>query len=153
MKDITLVFKKAIACRNEYNSKLIATKIEMNYDCWCRLEDDSNLKWYLISKTNGKTVIKYYGYLSKTFPVAIVMDDCPNEIVTFLFESGIIVEKYYKKYKCDEIVLKQFVDKHIIDDSFLFNEKIPFNEELFSIIDDGIDYINPCDFRFEELLT
>ena len=98
MKDITLVFEKAIAFRNGYNSKQIASEIEMNADSWCRLEDDSNLKWYLISKNNGKTIIKYYGYLSRMYPVAIMMEDCPNEILKILFNSEVIVEKYYVNY-------------------------------------------------------
>ena len=153
MKDITLVFEKAIAFRNGYNSKQIASEIEMKADSWCRLEDDSNLKWYLISKNNGKTIIKYYGYLSRMYPVAIMMEDCPNEILKILFNSEVIVEKYYEKYKCDEKILSRFVDKIIIDDGFLYNDKIPFNEELFNVIDDGVEYINPCGFRFEELLN
>lgn len=153
MKDITLAFEKAIAFRNGYNSKKIAFEIETNTDSWCRLEDDSNLKWYLISKTNGESIIKYYGYLSRMYPVAIMMDNCPKEILNILFKSEVIVEKYCEKYSCDEKILSQFVDKLLVDDGFLYNDKIPFDEELFNVIDDGGEYINPCGFRFEDLLN
>lgn len=80
------------------------------------------------------------------------MDDCSDEILKLLSESGVIVEKYYEKYRCDEMILSQFVDKLLIDDSFLYDEKIPFSYELFDIIDDGVQYINPCGFSLEELL-
>lgn len=36
---------------------------------------------------------------------------------------------------------------------FLYNDKNPFNEELFNAIDEGVEYINPCGFRLEELLN
>lgn len=153
VKDLTSAFEKAIAFRTGYNSEQIASDIETNTDCWCRLEDDSNLKWYLISQNNGTTVTEYYGYLSRMYPIAIMMENCPNKILKILFDSKVIVENYYDKYKCDEKILGQFVDKDIIDDCFLYNDKIPFNKELFNAIDEGVEYINPCGFRLEELLN
>lgn len=40
-------------------------KIEGVSDTWCKLEDDSNLKWYLISKIDGKSVIYIIGEFEK----------------------------------------------------------------------------------------
>ena len=61
MKDISFILEKGILLSKDYNSKLISKKLEKISSIWCRLEDDSNLNWYLISKSNGKSVIEYYG--------------------------------------------------------------------------------------------
>lgn len=152
MKDISFVFEKAISISEGYNSKIIASAIEMNSNAWCRLEDDSNLKWYLISKHNGKSVVEYYGYVSYMFPVAVIMNNCPKKIVQIIEDCDILIEKYYNRYMCNEKILSKFVDKPLLDDRFLFNDKIPFDEEIFTAIDEGVDYINPYNFKFEELL-
>lgn len=152
VKDLSCVFGKAIAKAEKYNSKLIADELELKFGIWCRLEDDSNLEWYLISENNGKTIVNYYGYLSKRFPVAIIKDICPDDICRVLHKREVLIEKYYERYMCDEFILNKFVaDKSIIDDRFLYEGNIPFNEELFLRIDEGERYIKPYNFTIEEL--
>ena len=85
MKDISLILKKAILLSNGYDSKLISQEIEKIPNIWCRLEDDSNFNWYLISKSNEKTIIEYYGYLSAKYPIALFMEKCPKEIYQLLY--------------------------------------------------------------------
>ena len=152
MKDISFILEKGILLSKDYNSKLISKKLEKISSIWCRLEDDSNLNWYLISKSNGKSVIEYYGYLSVKFPVALLMKNCSSKIYQLLSENGILLEEYCEKYSCKESVLREYVkDKVFIDDRFLCDASMPFDEELFLKIDEGISYINPYQFTFQDI--
>ena len=135
----------------EYDSKSVAHEIEKISNTWCRLEDDSNLNWYLISKSNGKSVIECYGYLSAKYPISLLMKECPKDIYQLLAEKGVLIEEYCERYSCEESVLKEYIgDTNLIDDRFLYDESIPFDEEIFSKIDEGIRYINPYNFAFEK---
>ncbi len=152
VKDISVTLEKAIKLSNEYHSENISHEIEKIKNVWCRLEDDSERNWYLISKSNKKSVIKYYGYLSVKFPIALLMESCTTNIRDLLLKNGVILEKYCKSYCCNENILKQYTENKIfIDDRFLYNENIPFNEELFLKIDEGIQYINPYYFTFDDI--
>lgn len=152
MKDISVILEKAVLSMDGYDSKLISYEMEKEFDIWCRLEDDSNLRWYLISKNNGRTVTEYYGYLSEKYPVALLMKNCPKNIYALLLEKGILVEEYCKRYSCEEKILKKYVgDIKFIDDRFLYDDKMPFNEEIFLLIDEGVRYINPHNFAFDDI--
>lgn len=153
MKDVSLIFKKAVLLSNGYDSKSVSHEIEKIPNIWCRLEDDSNLRWYLISKSNGKSVIEYYGYLSTIYPVALLMKECPTDIYKLLSEKDVLIEKYCERYSCEEDILRRYVGENInlIDDRFLFDESIPFDEELFLKIDEGIEYINSYNFLFNDI--
>lgn len=152
MKDISVILEKALSLADEYDSKLVSDEIEKIPNIWCRLEDDSNLKWYLISKSDGETVIKYYGYLSAEFPVALLIRDCPDNVLKILCNRGILQEELYERYSCKETVLEKYIENCIlIDDRFLYDASIPFDEELFLKIDEGINYINPYNFKFDDI--
>lgn len=152
MKDISLILGKAVLLLNGYDSKLVSHEIEKIPNIWCRLEDDSKLNWYLISKSNGKSVLGYYGYLSVKYPVALLMKDCPKDICKLLSEKGVLIEEYCERYSCEENTLRRYVeDLNLIDDRFLYDESIPFDEELFLKIDEGTRYINPYDFAFDDI--
>lgn len=152
MKDISLILKKAILLFNGYDSKSVSYKIEKIPNMWCRLEDDSNLSWYLISKSDGKSVIEYYGYLSTIYPVALLTKECPKDIYKLLSKEGVLLEAYCERYSCEESILRKYVgDINFIDDRFLYDESIPFDEELFFKIDEGIKYINPYNFTFDDI--
>jgi len=80
------------------------------------------------------------------------MKCCPNDIYKLLIENGVLLEKYCKNYCCNETILKQYIsNKILIDDRFLYDESIPFNEELFLKIEEGIEYIKPYCFTFEDI--
>lgn len=78
-RDISKVFETAVKQSKNYHSNDIAGKLETINNIWCRLEDDSRRNWYLICRTNGKTVTDYYGYLCSTYPVALLMNSCPRK--------------------------------------------------------------------------
>lgn len=152
VKDISVTLEKAMKLSNGYHAENISYKIEKIKNVWCRLEDDSDRNWYLISKSNGKSVIKYYGYLSVKFPIALLMKCCTTDIRNLLLKNNVILEKYCKGYCCNENILKQYTENKIfIDDRFLYDEDIPFNEEIFLKIDEGVQYINPYHFTFGDI--
>lgn len=152
MKDISRILEKAISMSSGYNAKLISDQIEKIPNIWCRLEDDSNLKWYLISESNGKSVIKYYGYLSVQFPIAILKRNCPKSIYNLLLEKNIVLEDFCERYSCEKSILRNLlIDVNLIDDRFLYDDNFPFDEEAFLKIDEGIKYINPYNFTFNDL--
>lgn len=152
MKDISSILKQAVLLSNGYDSRSVSHEIEKIPNIWCRLEDDSNLSWYLISKSDGKSVTEYYGYLSATYPVALLMKECPKDIYELLSEKRVLIEEYCERYSCEESVLRRYVeDKNFIDDRFLDDENIPFDEESFLKIDEGIRYINPYNFAFDDI--
>lgn len=155
IKDVSLIFKKAMLISKEYKPNLISKDLEKLTNIWCRLDDDTNLNWYSITKVDKDFfyVIEDYGYLSRKFPISILMKNCPKNIRNLLYKNGILCENYCERYSCEEEILKNYVD-HVsfIDDSFLYDENIPFNQDLFLKIDEGINYINPNNFLFEDIL-
>jgi len=152
MKDISRVFERASSMSNQYDARFMSSIMEKIPEVWCRLEDDSNLNWYLISKSDGKSVITYYGYLSSKFPVALLKKECPDEIYKLLSKNGILTDEYSENYSCEENVLRRYVNDIIfIDDRFLHDESKPFDEEAFFKIDEGIKYINPHNFSLEDI--
>ena len=151
-RDISKVFETAVKQSKNYHSNDIADKLETINKMWCRLEDDSRRNWYLISETDGKTVTDYYGYLCSMFPVALLMNGCPESIAKLLEDNNVFIEKYCEHYYCEESVLKEYVDDvAFIDDSFLYNNDIPLDFELYGKIEKGIKYINQYNFEFEEI--
>ena len=152
LKNISKSFEKALKVVENFDVHVVSKEMEKIPDIWCRLEDDSNLNWYAISRNNGKTVIEDYGYLSARFPIAVLMKGCPIIICKLLSEKGVIIEEYNERYSCEEKILRKYVDDIIlIDDRFLYDENIPYNEELFLKIDEGINYINPYNFAFDDI--
>lgn len=84
--------------------------------------------------------------------VALLMKECTKDIYKLLSEKGVLLEEYCERYSCEESILRRYVgDINFIDDRFLYNESIPFDEELFLKIDEGIRYINPCNFAFDDI--
>lgn len=152
MKDISIILEKATQIIDNYNVRLLSKEIEKEPNIWCRLEDDTNLNWYLISQNNGKSVTKDFGYLSAKYPVALLKKSCPDNIYNLLSKKGILIDEYCERYSCKESVLRRYVgDINLIDDRFLFDESIPFDEEAFLKIDEGISYINPFNFNFDDI--
>lgn len=153
MRNLSKILGEAVEKASKYNSRIISKEMENIPNIWCRLEDDSRGKWYLISEMDGKSVKKYFGYLSHEYPVALLFDECPHEVKELLKEKQVLLDKYNDNYSCDENILKNYIDEDIImlDDRFLSDETILFDEETFLRIDEGIEYINPYNFSFESI--
>ena len=154
MRDISSTFERAIKNKDNYNSRLVSKEIEKIPNIWCRIEDDSSRKWYTISLSNGKTVIEEYGYLSCSFPVALLKDNCPPVIFDILDRHNVLCERLYASFSCEPKILEQYINIQeiaLIDDRFMEDDSFPFDEELFLKIDDGVNYINPYKFTFEDI--
>ncbi len=86
------------------------------------------------------------------YPVALLMKECPKDIYNLLSEKGVLIEEYCERYCCEESILRKYIgDINFIDDRFLYDESIPFDEELFLKIDEGMRYINPYNFAFDNI--
>lgn len=152
MKDISKIMQEAIEKSDTYNSYVVSNELEKFHKVWCRLEDDSNMNWYLISETDGKSVKSYLGYLSRKYPIALLYEKCPQVIKEYLHGENIFLEEYVDKYSCEENILRKYIDNvELIDDRFLYDDTIPFDEEKFLKIDEGIHYINPYNFAFNSI--
>ena len=154
MRDISVVLEKAIKNKSNYTSRLVSKEIEELPNIWCRLEDDSSRNWYTISLSDGKTVIEDYGYLSYSFPVALLKDNCPKNIYDIIYKYDILYDILCDSLSCEPKILEKYIDAQeiaLIDDRFMDDNSLPFNEELFLKIDEGINYINPYRFNFENI--
>jgi len=154
MRDISSTFERAIKNKANYNSRLVSKEIEKIPNIWCRIEDDSRRSWYTISLSNGKTVMEDYGYLSCSFTVALLKDNCPQIIYDILCKHNILCERLCELFSCEPEILEQYIDTQdiaLIDDRFMEDDSIPFDEEVFLSIDEGINYINPYRFAFDDI--
>lgn len=154
IKDLTDIFIKGIINSADYNPKDIENKLEDLPNIWCRMCDDSLCNWYLISRSNAKDVAEYYGWLSCRFPVALIMENCPDNIRQLLNENGVITDDFSRKCSCDEDILRQYAPQsclHIIDDSKLIDGRISFDSEEFITIC-SYYYTEPYDFDFYAII-
>lgn len=154
MRDISFTFERAIKNKANYNSRVVSKEIEKIPNIWCRIEDDSRRSWYTISLNNGKSVMEDYGYLSCSFTVALLKDNCPQIIYDILCKHNILCERLCELFSCEPEILKQYIDTQdiaLIDDRFMEDDSIPFDEEVFLAIDEGINYINPYKFAFDDI--
>lgn len=155
IKDLTDIFRKGILNSENYNPKTIQSKLENLPDIRCEFYDDSPLdNWYLITRDDEKGVAEYYGFLSYRFPVALLMENCPDNIRQLLNENGIITGDFSRKCSCDEDILRQYAPQsclHIIDDRKLIDGRISFDSQEFITIC-SFYYMSPYDFDFSNII-
>ena len=68
----------------------------------------------------------------------------------------ILVTDFWKenlKCSCTELLPQEFSNIVWIDDDFMSNENIPFDFDKFSLIDNGVPYLNPKHFSVEQLIS
>ena len=152
IKNITHIMHEAVKIAEGYHFRTIDSELEQLPNIWCRVDDDSNRNWYIISRSNGKSAIEDYGYLSREYPIAFLFDTCPKAVCDILLNNQVLVDAYSERCCCDENVLRKYTKKRLLDDRFMYDYDFPFNEEIFLEIDGGQCYINPYDFCFDELL-
>lgn len=70
------------------------------------------MHWYLISESNGKTIQKYFGCLSKQYPIALLCESCPNNIKDYILHEKILIDEYRDRYSCEKKVLKQYINSY-----------------------------------------
>lgn len=154
MKDISKLFEKAINMADSFNLQIISKDIEKLSNIWCRVEDDSTRNWYTISLTDGKTVVEDYGYLSYNFPIALLKENCPKYICDVINKHNVLYVQLCDRFSCEPKILEKYIDTQeiiFIDDCFMEDDNIPFDEDAFLKIDEGANYINPYKFSFLDI--
>ncbi|MDE5620777.1 MAG: hypothetical protein K2I80_09760 [Ruminococcus sp.] len=155
IKDLTDIFTKGILNSANYNPKTIQGKLENLPNIRCVFYDDSPFdNWYLITRDDEKGVAEYYGFLSYRFPVALLMENCPDNLRIFLKGNNIFTDKFYRRCSCEEDILRKYTPKanlSIIDDRKLLDGRISFDSQEFITIC-SFHYLSPYDFDFSDII-
>ena len=153
MKDVTEIFAKAVENESSYLYKTAAFILESDGDIWCLPDSDTNEKWACIGRTNGSSIVESYGFICVKYPVALLKENCPDKVKRGLDKCGVYHTSFDEELSCDEAVLRNYLtDVLIIDDRFLENDSLPFDDEAFEKITEGCRYTTPYRFAFDDLL-
>ncbi|MDE6665842.1 MAG: hypothetical protein K2K14_06605 [Ruminococcus sp.] len=152
IKDLTDIFRKGILNSADYNPKIIEHQLE-NLPNICLWYDDWHFSWYYIYIKDEKGVEEDCGFLSRHFPVALLMENCPDNVRNLLKNNNIFTNNFSRRCSCDEEILKQYASEElsIVDDRKLLDGRISFDSKEFEIIC-SYYYTDPYDFDFYILL-
>ena len=156
--DLTNVFKDAIR-KEKYekyrsNRKEIVEKIESNYDVYS--DFDENSKWaHIRNKVDCDCRMML---LSEEYPVALCFI---KEDISWLIEllssyevNIVYVDTEFMACAPEYLLFFRSNPSNLfIDDSFFYDNNIPFDYEAYEMIDDGCNYINPFRFDLSDLLN
>lgn len=173
MKDYTEIFSKAIELSSGYRVENIADIINSTDDNYCQERDDwGEYNWYYLAKADKSDIpinvgylseediddmILYtYGYLSCYYPVALIKENCPEIIRRILAENNILFTELEEPMRCNEDILRKYVDRRVIDESAFLNGNFSFDDERFELILDRIEtgyscYIDASNFIFDDI--
>lgn len=99
-----------------------------------------------------------YGYLSIQYPVALIKENCPEIIRRILAENNILFTELEEPMRCNEDILRKYVDRRLIDESAFLNGNFSFDDERFDFILNRIEtgyscYIDASNFMFNDIRT
>jgi len=154
IKDLTDTFRKGILNSADYNFKNIQFKLETLPYIWCMENSDTYENWYYIGRTGRKLLKENYGFLSVYFPVALLMENCPDNVRNLLKDNNIFIDDFSRKCSCDEEILKKYAPElypPIIDDRKLLDGRISFDSDEFIRIC-SFSYLSPYDFDFYDII-
>lgn len=150
MNDLTNVFESGIESLNSYDHYNIIKEINRLTAYFCDYDDDG-ANWLLVWENIGKKSIMY-AYVSKYYPVALVKNHCPKSITNVFIDNNISIAEFKEPFCCKEKVLKKYArGKNILDDRFLDDCNFALDDERLDYIYNGIKYITPYNFTFEEI--
>ena len=82
--------------------------------------------------------------------MALIKKDCPKSVIKIFLD--IYIAKFEESFSCDEKILKEYAPyKKILDDRFLEDCNFSFDDERLFYIYEGIKYITPYSFTFDEI--
>lgn len=157
MKDVTDIFSQAIAISEGYDAKALSKKLETLPNIWCYMEYDSCDRWYLIGRTNGKQLLEIYGYFSRYYPAALLMERCPENVSAILHTNKVLMTAFEEPLSCDEKILQQYLPGcKVFDESFLESCDYSFDDERFDLVLHKLEtgsqsYVDAGHFLFEDL--
>lgn len=150
MYDLTEVFANGIKSLKGYNHFNIIRKINTLKNIFCDIDDDGAYWDSVWENINNKSII--YAFISQLYPVALIKKDCPKSVIKIFMDSNVYIAKFEESFSCDEEILKKYAPyKKILDDRFLDDCNFSFDDERLFYIYDGIKYITPYNFTFDEI--
>lgn len=111
MKDLTELFRKGIENGAGYESYDIRKAVNTLTDISCDLDDEGS-NWELILLGAGRSEARVLGFVSRYYPVALLVRDCPDELIKILREMNVGTEFFdsdcptteIKKWKAEEFI-------------------------------------------------
>lgn len=150
MNNLTEIFKKGIAVSEGYDHLDILKKINKLENVFGDM-DDGGGNWDLVWGKKGEQSI-IYAFFSRFYPVALVKDECTKEVISLFQDNSILIAKFQEPFSCDEEVLKKYARcKNILDDRFLNDCDFTLEDDRLFYIYEGISYITPYSFSFDEI--
>lgn len=173
VKDLTELFRKGIENGTGYESYDIRKAINTMTDISCDFDDDGG-NWELILLSAGSSEARVLGFVSRYYPVAMLVRDCPDELMKILREMNVAADffdndcpateiekfedrelhipRFYGSFSCDEEILGKYAPfQRILDDRFLDDGEFDLDDDRLYYIYENIPYITPYSFTFEEI--
>ena len=173
MKDITELFRKGIENGTGYDDYDVQKAVNTLPDISSDLDDDG-ANWRLILKGACTKGVQILGFLSRYYPVALLVGNCPRELTEKLSEQNVAVDffgsdcpkrervKYEERelvhysfdesFSCDEEILRKYAPfERILDDRFLDDGDFSPDDERLYFIYEKLPYITPYSFTFDEI--
>lgn len=158
MKDYTEIFSEAIKLSSGYRVKNIADIINSTEDYYCGNYDEwGHYNWYyIVKKDKDHMILGDCGYLSIQYPVALIKENCPEIIKCILAENNILFTELEEPMCCNENILREYIDRRVIDESAFLNGNFSFDDVRFELILDRLEtghscYIDASDFMFKDI--
>lgn len=158
MKDYTELFSKAVELKSGYDFTAVSNRINSHNDLQCGDWDDwADNRWYRLCPQTPCSYDKCYGFLSASFPVALLTEYCPEVLKRILDDIGVLHTELVEPMRCDEAILCKYLpDRIVFDESFMENSDFDFDDERFFWVCQKLDtgrqsYIDAGSFTIEEI--
>ncbi len=152
MSDLTNTFLKGIKEGKAYKPYNVSSAINRTVHLSCDLDDEGGNWELILLHEENRNKYKTAGYLSRYFPVAILKDYCPKELINILRNYNVFIEFFDEPFSCDEDVLRKYAPfTRILDDRFLDDGNFSLDDERLFYIYENIKYVTPYNFTFDEI--
>lgn len=156
--DYTELFKKAIENKDKYDFKSVCKIINTDNDFFCGDYDawEDNY-WYRLIPAWAVSYDRCYGFLCAEYPVALLTEYCPEELIHIFEKNGILYTALEEPMRCDENILRQYVHHpRVFDESFIDSCDYSLDDERLLMVIERLEtgrkqYIDSGCFMFDEI--
>ena len=156
--DYTKTFSKAIERCKQYDFELVRNSIDAAGELKCGDWDDwaDNL-WYRLCPKKPCGYDKCYGFLCAAYPVALLSENCPDDLKKLLDDNKVLYARLDEPMSCDEVVLQKYLpERKVFDESFMDSGDFSFDDDRFYWYNQKLDtghqnYVNAGCFMFNEI--
>ncbi len=164
VRDLTDFFRKTLTAGHEASLREATEAIDALHSQQLVRAENGNRLWYGIRSHDAVLGLSggLEGILNTEYPAALLFENAGSQTHFFplmqvfaRFGIHYLMVNSEGKFRCDADVLSHYYDAaHSvrIDDSFLENEAVPFDYEVYEYIRKGGKYINPERFSLRHLL-